>query len=431
VDGVVRIVLRRSQPDIGFVQPQVWSPPVLEKALETNRDVVRKATADQWIPRYTLEARGGRRSGALSSCASTYAPRHVSGFGSITVVTVDPSDPVPREGSTVVGGGDIVYASRDGLYVTTQRWGDPRPLADPAVGVPDIAPVDPGETEIHKFDIRDAEARYVASGKVRGTLLSQWSMSEHEGFLRVASTAGPSFAALPEEVPASESFVTVLAQRDEVLAEVGRVGGLGRGERIYAVRFIGDVGYVVTFRQVDPLYTLDLSDPTRPRVVGELKIPGYSSYLHPVGDGLVLGVGQEATDEGRVLGTQLSLFDVRDPAAPKRLAQLGLGGGSSGAEYDHHAFLWWPPSKLAVLPLQLYPVAEDGSGQYFAGAVGLRVDADIEEVGRLSHPAPADSFAGISRALVAGGALYTVSESGVMRSDLGSLERSAWVSFAQ
>ena len=121
--------------------------------------------------------------------------------------------------------------------------------------------------------------------------------------------------------------------------------GLGKGERIFAVRFLGDVGYVVTFRQTDPLYTLDLARPEAPRVVGELKIRGYSAYLHPIGEGLLLGVGQDATAAGGRLGAQVSLFDVSNLARPVRLHQRLLGdGGTSEVEWDHHAFLWWAPA---------------------------------------------------------------------------------------
>ena len=109
------------------------------------------------------------------------------------------------------------------------------------------------------------------------------------------------------------------------LREVGRVGGLGKGEQIYAVRFIGHVSYVVTFRQVDPLYTVDLSDPTNPRVRGELKILGYSAYLHPVGDGVLLGVGQDASGQGRIRGTQISLFDISGLDVRPGRTPRGLG----------------------------------------------------------------------------------------------------------
>jgi hypothetical protein len=202
---------------------------------------------------------------------------------------------------------------------------------------------------------------------------------------------------------------------------LGRVGGLGRGERVYAVRFAGDVGYVVTFRQVDPLYTIDLSTPSRPAVRGELKLRGYSAYLHPLGDGLLLGIGQDATEEGRVLGTQASLFDVSDPARPTRLDTFTLGGTSSQAESDHHAFLWWPRTRLAVIPVQTY------LDRPFLGAVGLRVRrSDIAEVGRVAHPGrPGIEPWGspgtpIERSLVVGDTLYTVSAAGVKASSLAT-----------
>ncbi|WP_344982410.1 beta-propeller domain-containing protein, partial [Streptosporangium fragile] len=198
------------------------------------------------------------------------------------------------------------------------------------------------ETEVHRFDITAPGApRYVSSGKVPGRLLNQYSLSEHEGHLRVAttSTSGRS----------SSSAVYVL--RADTLGKVGEVGGLGNGERIYSVRFIGPVGYVVTFKQVDPLYTLDLRDPAAPGKTGELKITGYSAYLHPAGDGRLIGVGQEASEQGRTLGTQVSLFDVSDPANPRRLSQLFQKDSGSEAEWDPHAFLYWAKTGTAVLPL--------------------------------------------------------------------------------
>ena len=193
------------------------------------------------------------------------------------------------------------------------------------------------------------------------------------------------------------------------------------------MRFIGDVGYVVTFRQTDPLYTLDLADPANPRVLGELKIPGYSAYLHPVGDDLLLGVGQEATDDGRIQGLQLSLFDVSDLARPVRLqkAQLGERWSSSAAEWDHHAFLWWPATKLAVLPID---------SQSFRGAAGFRVERaqGIAEVGRISHAGTGASWTPpVSRAVVVGDRLFTISDLGVKASGLQSFADRGWAAFPQ
>jgi hypothetical protein len=227
--------------------------------------------------------------------------------------------------------------------------------------------------------------------------------------------------------------VTVLAERGSVLQALGRVGGLGKGERIYAVRFAGDKGYVVTFRQVDPLYTLDLSKKTAPKLLGELKILGYSAYLHPISDNLLLGVGQDAGAQGRTLGTQLSLFDVSDLRSPVRRATASLGGNSSStAEFDPHAFLYWDPSKLAVIPLQTYGPA----GQAFSGAVGFRIGASsIDEAGRITHPGQGSaqnaSSPPIGRSVVIDGKLYTLSYAGLAANRLDTLAPLSFTTFPQ
>ncbi|MDQ3759458.1 MAG: beta-propeller domain-containing protein, partial [Actinomycetota bacterium] len=248
-------------------------------------------------------------------------------------------------------------------------------------------------------------------GEVRGTLIGQFAMSEAEGVLRVASTEGDAWVEGPGE---SESMITSLAESDGSLEEIGRVGGLGRGEEIYAVRFIGDRGYVVTFEQTDPLYTVDLSIPEDPEVTGELKIPGYSAYLHPVADRRLLGIGQDGTAGGTITGAQASLFDVADPEHPERLAALDLSTGrygTSAAEWDHHAFLYSPEHALAVVPVQSY------GREQFRGAVAVRVDAE----GGLSEAARIEDPGQIERTLVVGENLVTVSTRGVAVRSIGDL----------
>jgi uncharacterized secreted protein with C-terminal beta-propeller domain len=284
-----------------------------------------------------------------------------------------------------------VYGPTKHLYLATQRWIDPdTPEAELPGGV---------TTLISRFDVTDADSTsYEGSGSVPGYLLNQYSLSEHDGDLRVASTT----------TEPSRSMVTVL--RGAALRQVGQVDGLGHGQRIYSVRFLGDAGYVVTFRQVDPLYVVDLSDPEHPRVRGELELLGYSAYLHPVGAGRLLGVGQDATPGGRLEGAQASLFDVSDESAPKLLDHVALGG-SSAVEYDPHAFLYWAPKKLVLLPLQ-------------SAVVGLRLTDALAEAGRIDQ-------AGATRSLVVGGRIYTISDAGVTGSDLDSLGRLSFVAFPQ
>lgn len=440
VGDVARVVTSAGPAGLVPQFPTGPSPAEESRAAEGNRRQVEQSTLANWLPAFRLEladAQPGHAtvsSGLLVECERVSRPAEFSGLGTISVLTFDLSESLGTgDAVTVLADGQTVYASGDALYVATSRFAVPEPR-------PRVAPADL-TTEIHKFDITGSgPARHVASGRVRGHLLNQFSMSEHDGRLRVATTDG-----FPGADGGSESLVTVLEDRDGTLATVGEVGDLGRGERIYAVRFLGGVGYVVTFRQTDPLYTIDLSDPARPRVVGELKIPGYSAYLHPVGEDLLLGVGQDATEEGRRLGAQVSLFDVSDPAHPERLDQAALGQGSTQAEFDHHAFLWWAPRGLAVLPVQLF------EGTHFTGAVGFSVGRGqgLAEVGRVTHAGPAEGeppdvrpqdtgqfrfspeWAGtpIQRSLVIGDTLYTLSERGVLASSAGDLSPQGWVGF--
>ncbi len=208
---------------------------------------------------------------------------------------------------------------------------------------------------------------------------------------------------------------------------IGQVGGIGKGEQIFAVRFIDDTGYVVTFEQTDPLFTIDLSDPRDPRVLGELVIPGFSSYLHPIGGDRLIGVGTGADEAAETFGLQVSLFDVSDLAHPKLERRVTFDNGSSEVAYDHHAFLWWAPRELAVLPVDSY---EGGGGvdcgpapsavcssapyQFKSQAVGLTVNpAGITETGRVAH-----GTTQVRRSLVNGDRLLTVSDAGVKATSL-------------
>jgi hypothetical protein len=430
IGGVARVVVR-SQPRLGFVYPDRTR--TYSSSLEQNREIALRSRIDDWLPRYELDSGGIHSEGKLVNCDRvSHAPTY-SGTGMLTVLTVDLSralgtgDPV-----TVAADGDTVYGSGTSLYIADDHQSRVVPMgfnvATPIT--PKMAPQPQiPRTQIHRFDISGAgPPRYAGSGQVEGTLLNQYSLSEYDGNLRVATTIGGSIAAGDGgavEQSQSESVVTVLARKENSLPEIGKVGGLGKGERIYAVRFFGAVGYVVTFRQMDPLYTLDLSQPARPRVVGELKITGYSAYLHPVGNGKVLGVGQEASTTGRQLGSQVSLFDVGNPAVPNRMAQQQIEGGTSEVEYDPHAFLYWPERGLVVVPVTDNKSAKTSPNyEPLSYALVLRLDnAGLTQVGRVAHPTGM-----IRRSLVISDALWTVSDAGVMVNDLGALAQQAWIS---
>ena len=356
VEGVARLVITTSfDQRLPFVQPDQFGLDE-DSALARNKEIISESAVDDWLPRWFDEDVDGGF-GPMTQvlpCESVAAPAEFAGLGLTWIGSIDINGDGTPVGSTgIVSTGDTVYASTDNLYVATQNWdrqsGGMVPLDDETTS-PDSAPdEDPGPppTLIHQFRLDEGTAAtYVASGMVEGRLLNQFAMSEFNGDLRVATTTddGGGFG------DQSESTVFVLRPEGDELRQISSVGGLGKDEQIYAVRFIGDLAYVVTFRQIDPLYVIDLSDPANPVEAGELKIPGYSAYLHPVGDGLLLGVGQDATDEGRTTGTQLSLFDVSDPANPQRISTLAIGGYSE-VEWDHKAFLFWPADGTIVLPV--------------------------------------------------------------------------------
>lgn len=419
-DGIARLVLHSG------VQPLSLGPAGEDRGEARAR--IEAATVSDLLPTFEVRDSAGERRGQLVACEQVYRPVDLADPGMVTVLSLDPGSSTldPVESQAVLGGAENLYATADSLYVTTTRWTAPdpgEPLAETGTSRPRLPPgPERVTTEMHRFDLSDpGQARYRSSGSVPGRLLNQWSMSEHEGYLRVATTED-GFA--PE---GSVSAVRVLAERGDRLEEVGMVGDLGRGERIQAVRYAGDTGYVVTFRQTDPLYTLDLSDPAQPRVLGELKILGYSAYLHPIGENHLLGVGQDADEQGRVRGVQLSLFDVSDLANPTRVDQATLGQGMSDVEYDHRAFLYWELARLAVVPVQSW------ERDPFAGAVGFTVDVrqGISQRGVIEHDGVITGgfTQPIRRSLVVGDTLFTVSAAGIKASDVATLSPIGWLGF--
>jgi uncharacterized secreted protein with C-terminal beta-propeller domain len=436
VGDSVRLVISSMPTGLQFKYPETNGLKAERDAEAYNKDVVRDSTIDNWVPYFVLENGAGRviDEGSLLDCTKAHHPEEFSGLEMLTVVTIDIANDLNIDDAVgVLATGDIVYASTDAMYIASAAWRNWDAFEEDDTE----DAINEHTTDIHKFDISDpASTTYVATGRVTGFMLSQWSMSEYEGNLRVATTTSPDWwwGGADE----SESFVTVLEEKDGELVELGKVGGLGKGERIYSVRFIDEVGYVVTFRQTDPLYTIDLSDPTDPTVVGELKILGYSAYLHPVGEGMLLGVGQDATEEGRTLGTQISLFDVSDPANPVRVQNYTFDNGYSSVEYDHRAFLHWPATGLTVVPVSAWSWDEEtGEESGFVGAIAIKATEDgIEEIGRITHGDNKDSeeywwAPTIERSLVIGDSLYTYSYEGLLQSDLETIEDGTYVGFWQ
>jgi Beta propeller domain len=419
-DGVVRVVVRSSVGDrLPLVAPTSPSDRSTAKALALNKDAIAGSTIADWLPRSYEEAADGMATGpsAALDCSKVGRPDvDGAGLAMTWVASVDLRGAPHAVGSAgVVAGGSTVYATTDTLYVATPRVPEPQSDSD----VQNVR-TDPPTTLVHSFGLSGTNADYQASGEVAGWLLNQYAMSALDGNLRVATTEDAD-----EFGSARSSSVRVLHRDGDQLVESGAVTGLGKGERIYAVRFVGPLAYVVTFRQTDPLYVIDLHDVNHPAQVGELKIPGYSAYLHPIDDGLLLGIGQAASDNGRTRGTKLSLFDVRDPSAPAELATVDLGTASSTAEYDPHAFLWWPDTRQVVVPIM-----SDGMNIAGPSAEIIAVGTDSLAVqGRLTPEPEMYGRAAIVRSSVVAGELVTVSDVAVQITALDSLQTRATVTF--
>jgi uncharacterized secreted protein with C-terminal beta-propeller domain len=427
-DGAVRLVTS-SYPTPESTQPAApHGQAEMDAALQENRKRALSVGLADVLP--TMQLRDG--DGELLTteqaidCEQVRHAPEPRGASTLLVTTLDLDRGLePRDTDAVTTDGDLVYASADRLYVATSRWG----TAAPAAGDDTISsrPSDTSTaqvesevtTELHAFDTSAPDrTSYSGSGSVDGYVLGRWALSSYDGHLRVATTSSPPWGG---DEPSSSSVI-VLEERDNGLVQTGRVNGLGIGERIYAVRYFGDLATVVTFRQTDPLYVLDLGNPAAPKLLGELKIPGFSTYLHPVGDDLLMGVGQDADAQGRVTGMQVSLFDLADLSKPTQVDRLPLGQGWTQAGNDSRAFGFDVDRGTARLPLSVW----DGSGGWY-GALGVRVEGNkLIEAGRMEIvAAPAE------RVLSDGEHLYAVSSLGIVAGDPDSFERSGAVDFGR
>ena len=429
VDGTVRLVTTtRPQPPILY--PTEPGPGAEQQSLIANQRAAASVTLDSVLPQVVRSDADGSvlERGAAVSCNQTFHARRPSGSSTLLVTTLRPADGLAATDRTAVTtDGDLVYAAEDRLYVATSRWGTVGPIrlmADVRPGRA-TAPADEVSTELHAFDTTsDSETTYVGSGTVPGYVLGRWALSSHEGALRVATTRQPPWQGEGDQTGETSSMLVKLVERDGALVETGRVGGLGRTEHIRAVRYFGDIAAVVTFRQTDPLYLLDLSG--EPKVLGELKVPGFSTYLHPLGDGLLLGLGQDATQEGQITGMQASVFDISDLAHPVLRDRLRLGNGWSPALDDSRAFGYDPQRRQATFPFTGYDPAKSLGEQ--PSALGLTVAADggLSLTGQLDLSG--DSWP--QRVLTDGDRVYAVTDSGVIAGDAGTMQRSGQLTFS-
>ena len=388
-----------------------------------------------------------------SDCSDFAAPQGSMNSGYTSIFTIDlVSEQLDFEADHIVGNWPLVYASQDTLIITENAWdtwwfwGNDDMMES---------------TNIHLFDISEAgETVYSGSGRVDGTILDQFSISEYEGIVRVATTTGQWgrwWMANPE--PMENHVITLSLALDTStgktsLLEMGRVDGIAYNETIWSARFVEDRAYIVTFENMDPLWTIDLSNPTSPTIMGELKVPGVSTYIHPLSDDAILSIGLGPADEETGLGldwsnTRLSLFNVSNFSDPQETQTLSIApvenpddeGWSwawSEATWEHKAFQYWAPKGMLAVPMNTYryDYYYDDEGRYHydyewvSKLVIVNITEDSMQIhGEVNHSQFYETednhwwnSYNIRRSIFMGDYIYAISHAGVTVTHLETLE---------
>ena len=326
------------------------------------------------VPRYS----SGNAAMERIPCDCIVIGENINDTSYLVASNVNIEDETTLKTQSTLGAGSNVYCTTDTLYATSTVYKDTKAAVE-------IFGVTEATTSIYKFDIRNGNINYVGCGSVKGHTLNQFSIDEYNGYLRIATTTGSW----------GDSLSNQLYVLDDSLKVVGEITGIAKGETIKSVRFTGDTGYVVTFEQTDPLFVIDLSNPEKPEIKGDLKIPGFSAYLHPVGDNLLLGVGVDGTNDGQGNGMKVSLFDVSDPENPieaDKIEYSGLNAANrwtyiySEAFYSHKALCWNGSEKVMYIPygkqdrIWASTNGEELSKSNTAGILAVKVDTQNKKL---------------------------------------------------
>jgi hypothetical protein len=316
------------------------------------KEAIAATTLEQWVPVW-----GERVDGKIQEqpvqCADFYSPAPgLTNYGLTQIVGIDISDDRPTQITSILGQATQVYANARALILAQPDWTwfERGTNSD--------------RTAVHRFAVSSEAQRtpYQGSGFVQGIVNDQFSMDERDGILRIATTrtrwsdrSDDMFAPDVWIPPTTDNLVSTMGLKGNALELLGSTPPLAEGERIFSARFLGDLGYIVTFRQVDPLFAIDLSNPESPKVLGELKIPGFSDYMHPLGDSHLLTIGRDIDETTqRDNGTALQIFDVSDPVHPRLAHKKLVGDGYSEANHNHKAFNFYADKGLLAFPFVSY-----------------------------------------------------------------------------
>ena len=334
-------------------------------------------------------------------------------FSYTTILALDTNhdNPAPTVETYLLGTSSTIYVSLTNIFLTQPTW--------------DFTE----QTAIHRISISQSNVKYEATGTVPGHVLNQFSMDEFQGYFRVATTGYAGWTG-------QTTSVYVLSNSLKI---VGRLEGLGQGENFHSARFMGEMGYLVTFKKTDPLFVIELRDPTRPKVLGQLNTTGYSDYLQALDESHLIGIGKDTVDEGSFAwyqGVKVSLFDVSDPTKPSEVARYVIGdrGSDSLGLRDSKSILLDAEKNLLVLPVTVSlspnPSVPNAYGSpVWQGAYVFQITTNtLTFRGGVTHipdalpPSPRTSPLTITRELYIGGILYTISSAMIGMNSLSDLQ---------
>jgi hypothetical protein len=315
------------------------------------KDAIRATTLDDWVPVWG-EIIDGKIQQQPVQCADFYSPEPgLTNYGLTQIVGIDMMSDGPTQITSILGEATHVYSNAEVMVLAQPDWSY---LERGASG---------NRTSVHRFAVSSEQQRtpYQGSGFVQGIVHDQFSIDERDGVIRIATTrtTWPNRDADPMTtdvwVQRDDNLVSTMRLKGDALEVVGSTPPMAEGEQIRSARFLGDLAYVVTFRQIDPLFVIDLSNPESLEILGELKIPGFSSYIHPLGDDHLLTIGSEIDpDTQRNLGVALQIFDVSDNGDPQLAHKVVVGEGNSEANHNHKAFNFYAAKGLLAFPFVSY-----------------------------------------------------------------------------
>ena len=390
-----------------------------ENLKTANELEIRAQSFTDLVPRFAVRQGSVEETGPMVTCDSLYTSQNSQGRNLLNVTTLGLNEDNSVKTVSIASPPGIVYASKQSLVVATYlpdywvNWEDG--------GYPEAVSV------LHKFSLGKDSPVYQATGKVKGAVHNQFSLDEEAGVLRVATTTNGWWNNLDNEEPANHFFT--LGEEEGLLTGLGSITGIAPNERITSARIEKDRAYLVTFRQIDPLFTIDLKDDAHPKVMGELEVTGFSEYIHPMSDGKLLTIGVDGNNWGQ-WGLALSLFDVQDMENPSLLHRTVQPGAWSEAQNEHKAFNYFPPKGVLAIPVS-GDHYDSGSWSYFTGLEvwDVSLGTGFTSRGLVNHHSFVEETSNgyydyasvVHRSVIIGDVIFSISGAGIKANSLNDL----------